>query len=157
MKHKVTEINLDLDGVHADFETGVKKLTGGLPHEIEKRHMWKAIAKAKTFFEDLDVLPDALELFQYVQATGVPTKVLTGMPTINDGAGQKRRWVARELCDKIEVVVLPSKDKRLHAGPGKVLIDDRQDMITAWEIAGGIGILHRSTVETIGRLKALGL
>lgn len=157
MKTKIVEINLDLDGVHADFDAGVKKITGGLPHQIEKRQMWKAIARADNFFENLDLIPDALELFKYVQATGVPTKVLTGLPTMNDGAGQKKRWVAKMLCDKIEVVVLPSKQKYLHAGPGKILIDDRQDMITPWVEAGGIGILHRSTVETIGQLQALGL
>jgi len=155
---KILEINLDLDGVHADFDGGVVKLTGGLPHQIGKKEMWKAIARHKTFFRELDLLPDALDLFRYVQAIpGVYKRVLTGLPTLNNGADQKRVWVAEKLCDKIEVVVLPSKEKKLYSGKGKVLIDDRQDMITQWSEAGGIGILHRSAVETIGQLQALGL
>lgn len=154
---KINSIWLDLDGVHADFEGGVKKLTGGFPHQIEKRQMWKAIAGSKTFFEDLDLLPDALELFNYVKATNVHVKVLTGLPSSNDGAGQKKRWVAKMLCDRIDVIVLPSKQKYLHAGPGKILIDDRIDMISAWCEAGGIGILHTNTESTILQLKALGL
>jgi hypothetical protein len=154
---KIIEINLDLDGVHADFEKGVLVAAGGLPHEITKKEMWKAIGRSKTFFEDLDLMPDALELFQYVMSTGVPTRVLTGLPSMNDGAEQKKRWVAKMLSETIEVIVLPSKNKWHYSGEGKVLIDDRQDMITPWVQAGGIGILHRSAVETIGQLKALGL
>jgi hypothetical protein len=154
---KLTEIFIDLDGVHADFELGIKKITGKLPHELPKRDMWKAVAKAKTFFEDLELMPDAKELFEYV--SNIPNthrRVLTGMPTVNDGAGQKRRWVAKHLCNKIEVIVLASKDKHLHSGEGKILIDDRQDMITAWQAAGGIGILHTSAKTTIIELKSLG-
>jgi hypothetical protein len=155
---KIIEINLDLDGVMFDFVYGVQTLTGGWPHEIPKRDMWKAIAKHKTFFEDLLLLPDALELFSYVNAIpNIKKRILTGLPTINDGANQKRRSVARHLCDKIEVIVLPSKDKKIHSGPGKVLIDDRQDMIGPWCEAGGIGILHTSAETSIAALKALGL
>lgn len=155
---KITDLYLDLDGVHADFENGILKLVGKLPHEMQKKDMWKAVGRAESFFRDLDLLPDALDLFNYVQAIpNVTKRVLTGMPSIRNGADHKRQWVAEKLCDKIEVIVLPSKEKYLHSGEGKVLIDDRVDMITAWGAAGGIGILHRSAVETIGRLKALGL
>lgn len=154
---KITDLYLDLDGVFADFEKGVEKLLGRKMAHIHKRDMWKAIARDHSFFENLDMLHDAQELWDYVSKINVNQQVLTGLPTVNDGAGQKRRWVAKKLCDKIKVHVVASKDKRLHSGLGKVLIDDRQDMITPWVEAGGIGILHRSTVETIGQLKALGL
>jgi hypothetical protein len=160
MAHPVIiEINHDLDGVHADFEHGVEKLLGRTMAHIHKRDMWKAIAREKSFFEDLKRMHDSKDLWEYTSKIDkkIHQQVLTGLPTVNDGAGQKRRWVANQLCDQIKVLVVASKDKRLHAGPGKVLIDDRQDMITPWIEAGGIGILHRSAVETIGQLKALGL
>jgi hypothetical protein len=160
---KIVEIKFDLDGVMADFDGGVLKLTGALPHEIGKKEMWKAIARAKTFFEDLEFMPDAMELWNYVhdhplvKSGKIKTGVLTGLPTMNDGANQKRRWVAKKINEHVPVIVLPSKEKRLHAAPGVVLIDDRNDMIGPFVEAGGIGILHRSAVETIGQLKALGL
>lgn len=154
---KINCIFLDLDGVNADFNGGVKKLTGGFPHEISKGTMWKAIGRSKTFFEDLDLLPDALELFAYVKSTGLPLTFLTGLPSMNDGADQKRRWVAKNLCDVTAVLVIPSKNKYLHSGTGKILIDDREDMIVSWRNAGGIGILHTTTVTTIAALKELGL
>lgn len=157
MKTIVTEIDLDLDGVFADFDGGILKITGKLPHELEKRDMWKAVARNKTFFEDLELLPDAMDLWNYVSKLPVTLRVLTGLPTVNDGAGQKKRWVAKTLSDKIEVNVCRSKDKYLFAKPGRLLIDDRTKMVEPYRDAGGLAILHRSTVETIGHLQALGL
>ena len=155
MKTQITRIYHDLDGVHADFDTGVKKLTGGLPHQIEKRHMWKAINRKGDFFETLGRLADSKELFDFTSTLGVEQLVLTGMPTIKDGAGQKTRWAHKHLRDDLEVIVLPSKQKYLHAGPGRILIDDRIDMIAAWQQAGGIGIHHTSAEITIAVLKDL--
>jgi len=153
MKTPITRIYHDLDGVHADFEAGVKAITGGFPHQIEKRHMWKAINRKGDFFESLKPLSDSRELFEFTSTLKVEQLVLTGMPTIKDGAGQKTRWAHRYLRDDLEVIVLPSKQKYLHAAPGRILIDDRIDMISAWSEAGGIGILHTSAESTIAQLK----
>jgi hypothetical protein len=119
--------------------------------------MWKAINRKGDFFETLKPLNDSRQLFEYTSTLGVMQKVLTGMPTIKDGAGQKERWAHKHLDESLHVIVLPSKQKYLHAGPGKVLIDDRVDMISAWCAAGGIGILHTSAESTIAQLKGLGL
>lgn len=153
MKTQITEIVHDLDGVHADFDEGVKKLTGGKPHEIEKRRMWKAINSKGDFFETLKRIKDSKELFDFTSSLGVDQSVLTGMPTIKDGAGQKTRWAQKHLKEDIRVVVLPSKQKYLHASPTKILIDDRNEMVTAWREAGGIAILHTSAESTIAQLK----
>jgi hypothetical protein len=37
--------------VLADFEAGVKRVTGRLPSQQEPRQMWPALAKNKTFCE----------------------------------------------------------------------------------------------------------
>ena len=156
---KITHIFHDLDGVHADFEHGVEALLGRTMAHIHKRDMWKAIARSKTFFEDLKRMHDSKVLWAFTSKIdkSVVQEVLTGLPTVNDGAGQKRRWVAKQLCEEIKVHVVASKDKYLHAGPGKILIDDRQDMISAFVAAGGIGILHTSAESTIAQLQAFGL
>jgi hypothetical protein len=153
---KFEMIMCDLDGVLADFDGGIKKLTGLLPHQLGKRDMWKAVAHDKTFFEKLDLLPDAMELYQFLKSTGVPITVLTGLPTMNNGADQKRRWVARVLGEDQNVIVLPSKEKYMHATNTCILIDDRPDTIGSWCDAGGKGILHKSTETTIAQLKAVG-
>ena len=38
-----------------------------------------------------------------------------------------------------------------------ILIDDRKDNIERWEAAGGIGILHTTTENTIACLKKLAI
>ena len=49
------------------------------------------------------------------------------------------------------------KQKQQLATSESILIDDRQINIDQWEDAGGIGILHTSTNNTISQLKELGL
>jgi hypothetical protein len=155
MNYHFYQLFLDLDGVLADFDSGFFKMAGKKPHDLPKRDMWKAIAANKTFFEDLDLMPDGLELWNYVEKHN--PKILTGLPTVNDGANQKKRWVAKTISQTTEVLVVASKEKFLHSGYGKILIDDRQDMITPWIAAGGIGILHTSTKNTIDILQTLNL
>lgn len=153
---------IDLDGVLADFNQGVKDLTSCTPDptykEISKKDMWKAIGKSKTFFEDLKLLPDALELWDYVNSLNLTVNILTGLPSINDGGNQKRRWCAKHLVpppNHIEVCF--SRHKPNFATPDSLLIDDRKELVDGFIQAGGHGILHTSTKSTIGQLKKLGL
>jgi hypothetical protein len=50
-----------------------------------------------------------------------------------------------------------SKNKQKYAAPNHVLIDDRKDIIERWEEAGGVGILHTSTKNTIECLRKKGI
>jgi hypothetical protein len=50
-----------------------------------------------------------------------------------------------------------AKSKKDFAAPNHILIDDREDTINSWNVAGGIGILHTSASNTINQLKKLGL
>jgi hypothetical protein len=50
-------------------------------------------------------------------------------------------------------------DKKKYAksnGIPNILIDDWEPNIAEWNAAGGIGILHKNTEDTIQRLKKLG-
>lgn len=150
---KPLPIYLDLDGVMAHFDNGVKRITGKLPHELRKRDMWMAVKNDKTFFENLEYMPDALELWDYLNSLkNINLVILTGLPGSNDGENQKRRWVAKMLSPTIDVIVLPSANKYLHSGPRKVLIDDMTRNIESWVDAGGHGILHTSAKSTISEI-----
>lgn len=156
-KQQNTKIWVDLDGVLVAFDEGVKKLTGRYPSELKKKDMWNAIYSAKdkdgkpNFFRDLDWMPDGKELWNAVKPYN-PT-ILTGLPTGGNGKQQKIEWCEKHLGPNVPVVVVPSKDKHLYAKPGYILIDDRNDNIEAWKKAGGIGILHRSTKQTLKELE----
>ncbi len=68
----------------------------------------------------------------------------------------KRVWVKRELPGT-KLILRYASQKQEYASPTSILIDDRQKNIDQWEAAGGIGILHTSTANTIEQLKKLGL
>jgi hypothetical protein len=48
------KIFIDLDGVLADFERGVLRVTGKTVEELETRAMWRALAAYPEFYTGLD-------------------------------------------------------------------------------------------------------
>lgn len=156
-QQKQVVIYCDLDGCLVDFDAGVKRLTGKFPSELKKSSMWKAIYGKKDtsgtpdFFVSLEWESDGKQLWNAI-APYHPT-ILTGLPTGGNGEGQKREWCDRELGKNVPVIVCASRDKHLYAKEGYILIDDRNDNVESWKAAGGIGILHRSTEQTLKELK----
>jgi len=53
------------------------------------------------------------------------------------------------------IFVNTGAEKARYAQGGNILIDDSQSNITAWEAAGGVGILHRDAATTIAAVKKL--
>lgn len=147
------ELFLDLDGVFAHFDLGHYELTGKWPHEVPSKDLWKAIYRAKNFFLTLKFMPDAEQLWEYTKQYH-PT-FLTGAPSSEISRSHKKQWVAEKFGEQWETIVLPSKDKQKHAGPNRILVDDRKDNIQRWNDAGGIGVLHTDVWDTIDQLEAI--
>ena len=153
----MTDFFVDLDGVMVDFERGYLIQYGHHPHSVNEFLMWKNIKENISHWEQLPVMPGALQLWAYV-AKYNPT-ILTGCPRMgyslaSDG---KKVWCARELGSHVPVITTYSRYKPKHMkAPGDILIDDLQKNIDKWVEAGGVGILHVSAEQTIGKLKELG-
>jgi hypothetical protein len=151
------QIYLDCDGVLADFDKGARAILGLASHAFEKRHgadeFWTRLARADSFFDSLDPLPDAFELYEAVKAKG--PIILTGMPRGNWAEPQKRRWAERHFPGTPVITTLASL-KREHCHPGDVLVDDRDQHRRLWEQAGGLFIHHKSAKDSIAALKAAG-
>ena len=111
--------------------------------------------------------------------------ILTGVPRTQSesAARDKHAWCQRELCvetvhwnkagpkmshaalskqDKrrgdtiwCKVITCWSRNKHLESGPGRVLIDDREDLREPWEARGGIFVLHVNTEQTLRTLRQL--
>lgn len=145
---------LDLDGVLADFDRGVRLVTGKRPDQLDTRDMWRALAREKDFFGTLAMMEDAHELWAFSKPFD-PT-ILTGLPLGSWAPEQKRRWVARMLGGDVRIITCMTREKPRHSGPGRVLVDDREKTREGWEKAGGHFILHTSAAESIARLKDLG-
>lgn len=151
------QIYLDCDGVLADFDKAALAILGAPSHVFEKRHgageFWRRLARADSFFEHLDLLPDALELYEAVKDRD--PVILTGMPHGQWAGPQKRRWAARHFPG-VQVITTTAALKREHCHPGDVLVDDRDQHRLLWEQAGGLFIHHRSAKVSIAALTAAG-
>jgi hypothetical protein len=151
-------IYLDCDGVLADFEGAAEAVLGMPVGEHERRHghgvFWTVLRAQRRFFETLDLLPDACDLYDAVRHLA-PT-ILTGVPPGDWAAVQKRRWAARHFPG-VPLIATPAALKDEHCHPGDVLIDDWQSRRKPWERAGGLFIHHRSARDTIAELEAKGI
>lgn len=150
-------IYLDCDGVLADFDTAAEAILGAPSEVFEARHgareFWRRLARAEAFFERLDLMPDAMALYDAVKAKD--PVILTGMPHGKWAEPQKRAWAARHFPGVPMITTLAAL-KREHCHPGDVLVDDRDKHRRLWEAAGGRFIRHRSAETSIAELRAAG-
>ena len=151
------QIYLDCDGVLADFDKGAEKILGMPPRVFEKRYnpglFWKRLATAPDFFDSLEPMPDAYELYEAVKHLN--PIILTGLPRGNWAEPQKRRWAER-FFPGVEVITTMAALKREHCHPGDVLVDDRDKHRHLWEQAGGKFVHHKNARSSIEELRALG-
>jgi hypothetical protein len=150
-------IYLDCDGVLADFDRGAQDILGLPPAVFEKRYgpgqFWKRLGTAQAFFENLEPMPDAFELYEAVRHRD--PVILTGLPRGAWAEPQKRRWAARHFPG-VEVITTAAALKREHCHPGDVLVDDREKYRHLWEAAGGVFVHHRNARSSIAELRARG-
>ncbi|WP_265570257.1 5' nucleotidase, NT5C type [Sphingomicrobium nitratireducens] len=148
---------LDCDGVLADFDGGVERLTGLSPHALQEERgvggFWKALARADGFYEHLDPLPGAMEMVDRV--AHLDPVILTGLPIGKWAEPQKRAWAKRHF-PRLEVITCMARDKWRYGSPGDVLVDDREKQRASWEEqASGLFILHRSVEDSLDQLSEI--
>jgi len=152
-------IYVDLDGVLADFDTQYFRVFRQPPNRDadEPPDMWDRIRESGRFFRDMFPMPDAYELWRYLEPFN-PT-VLTGAPpSVPDAAEQKRAWVTAHFGATVPVICCKSRDKCKHmAEPGALLIDDWEKYRHLWLAAGGKWITHRNADSTIDQLLEMGI
>ncbi|OQX28515.1 MAG: hypothetical protein B0D92_08480 [Spirochaeta sp. LUC14_002_19_P3] len=158
------QLFIDLDGVLADFDAGVKQATGLLPGELPPSRMWPILAKTPGFYDKLPWMSDGRELWEAVR--NFSPAILTGLPMGQWAEGQKRSWCARELGFSIPVITGLSRKKaelayswlENHGITNKipVLVDDRLKLQESWESYGGTFIYHLNTQSSLVGLRELG-
>lgn len=147
---------LDLDGVLADFDEGVRAVFHASPATLAPSRMWPALARVPGgFFSSLPLMHDAAELWGH--CTAYDPTILTGLPMGAWAEPQKREWCARNLGDRVKVITCLAREKAKFCKRGEsVLVDDREENRGAWERAGGLFVLHTSAARSIRRLRELG-
>lgn len=156
----MTQLFIDLDGVLADmdgfYEThfGVR-LNRAMPYG-EPPDLWENVRSIDRWFEQLPLMPDALELWEGACKLHPAPAILTGIPkSMPQAAAHKAAWVARHLGAHVPVFTCHSKDKRLFGKPGDILVDDWDRYLPLWERMGGIFVLHTSARDSLAKLATL--
>ena len=154
----IDKIYFDMDGVLADFNAGIRDL-GVEPVDINSPYtpekaaaydrLFNAMRNANHFFRYLKPIPDGVILFTRLRKIlGDRVAVLTGIPSekrgIVDAVDDKRIWVDEWLGADVEVIAVPSKEKKNYCkGQGYALIDDSEKNVREWIAAGGSGFLFK--------------
>ena len=158
----------DLDGVMSDLAKKVDEIIGGgySQEEYERCRkyqsmMWDAVGEwcdaGHEFWYEMDLLPNALTLWQRINYRDVTFLTATGS-RVASAEDQKRRWVAKHFGTDVEVICTRTAiQKAQYAAPNHILIDDKLKAIRPWNEAGGLGILYEDEKcdECIARLDSL--
>jgi len=99
-------------------------------------------------------MKDGKQLWDYIKKYE-PT-LLSAPSRANESRLGKRLWVKNNIPGT-KLILTSASTKKNYAKGNRILIDDRPDNIYQWREAGGIGILHVNTEDTIKQLKNIGL
>jgi 5'(3')-deoxyribonucleotidase len=166
---KAYDIFIDMDGVLTDFERRFEQFAGVTPDEYmsqktiqvgEKKaneEFWNLVDKqiGVRFWAGMPWMPEGEKLYKYIKKYK-PT-ILTSPSREESSRIGKGVWVKRNMSGVPVKFGYGADGKAKFAGPNKILIDDREDNISAWKAAGGVGILFKSTEQVKNELSKLGL
>ena len=164
------KIYFDMDGVLADFNRGVRELCGIEPPAQgeswkpgEDDLMWEKARSQDHFYDRLEILPGAREMFDLVyEKYGARCEVLSAIPKPERGLITSRedkiRWMKRLFPEQVVVNIVFREEKpRFCKGKGCILIDDYNENVMSWQRKGGTAIYHISPESTITKLQEMGL
>ncbi len=166
---KAYDVFVDMDGVLTDFERRFEQFAGVTPDEfMAQKEIQYGKEKANEQFWDLvdeqigvrfwagmPWMPEGEQLYKYIKK--YKPSILTSPSRKESSRIGKGVWVKRNMSGIPVKFGYGSSGKAKFAGPNKILIDDREDNISAWKAAGGIGILFKNTEQVKNELSKLGL
>ena len=155
---KINKIYLDLDGVIADFNKKYKEMFGIEPSVAEKDKKFEPYFNEfidKQAFANLELMPDALNLINYLRKTGIPIEILSSTASERRDTlirPQKMKWLKDHHIEFPVILVPGARLKQKYARENAILIDDTSKNIDEWRREGGIGILYTDYVSCVAML-----
>ena len=145
---------LDMDGVLCNFDRAYRKLD---PEKADRKKFREAVFTYK-IFEDLEFMPDAQELLNYVsKLENINIEILTSMGTYDDHQGneakmQKMHWLNKNNIPYRPNFVRAKQEKANFAHDRAILVDDSIGCITPFAAKGGHAIHHSRSSDTIQQI-----
>ena len=156
---ELPDIYCDLDQVLVAFLKGAEKVIGGDFASMDKEKRWKLIQQTKGFWAELDWMPGAKRLHDFIIRYDPYVLSAYSKRDPNSKVG-KMKWLKKNTKFKrANIHLVMRSQKQAYAmteGEPNILIDDYIKNIKEWEAKGGIGIHHTNVGKTIGELKKLG-
>jgi len=153
------DIYCDMDQVLVDFMKGADEVVGGSFVTSDKEERWNKINQTKRFWTELEWMPGARKLYQFIARYDphVLSAYSTRDPNSRNG---KKKWLNKHTkFSPSNINLVKRADKQKFAtkdGKPNILIDDYIKNIKEWEAKGGIGIHHTNVGKTLAELKRLG-
>jgi hypothetical protein len=164
---KTNTFYLDMDGVIADWNAGVRDILGYIKEDPNAHYPdkeWNRIKDNERMYRDLPIMAQAGALISLAKAfesqLGWNVLFLSAVPKGNDvhwAFWDKCLW-AQKNFPGIPVHFGPfAKDKQVHCKPGDILVDDRRSNCEEWRAAGGIAVEVRTGKyeDAINEIKTL--
>lgn len=155
-------VYVDLDGVLCAFDNGFYNLTGLTTRQVTDSELWARIdahGKSK-FFSELEWEPGGRDMWKFIIDNFLQVKILSslGKSDIIDKQTTrgKMEWLKKNIptLSSEDIILVQNKHKKKqYSKPGDIMIDDTLVVIQEWIQKGGIGILHKTAMETINKLK----
>ncbi len=157
-------IFLDMDNVLTDFNLACNTVFDGLfnMHSTDRDNFWRILAEQGIpFWAKMPWKKDGKELCNYLLKYN--TRVLSAHPNPKRGEvvefskKGKYEWLVKEIGKDFadRAIICRRAEKERYSGPECILVDDNSENIELWEKAGGIGVLHSKTENTIEKLNRI--
>lgn len=145
---------LDMDGVLCNFD----KAYMAYDPQKEDRKRFRYAVLDHHIFEDLEFMPDAHELLDFVsKLDNINVEILTSMGTFNVEQGlaaknQKQKWLNKHNIQYKANFVRCKEEKANFATETAILVDDSIGCIVPFSAKGGHGILHTKSSDSIQQI-----
>ena len=145
---------LDMDGVLCNFDKAYKSLRT----HAEDGNRFRAAVMEFNIFEELEFMPDAQELLNYVsKLKNINIEILTSMGTYDELQGheaktQKLYWLHKHNIPYKANFVRAKQEKANFAHERTILVDDSIGCITPFNAKSGHGILHTRSSDSIQQI-----
>jgi hypothetical protein len=147
------KVFIDLDGCLADCAKGAADFNHLTLEEFESygwnNKYWSNVINngdIKKFFANLEWMPNGKKLLAWFDNRKIPYIFLSrpvGPPNTEECIAGKKLWLKKNGLGGIPAIFAFNKDE--YVGNSNILIDDLDDNIKSWNVAGGIGILYEDS------------